>query len=92
MTGARLLALRESMGLTQAEFGALLGSHEVTVCRWEKGRAAPHGLRLSLVYAFEWASGRARARSPEILRSRGNLAALHALLHDVYGKHKGARS
>jgi transcriptional regulator with XRE-family HTH domain len=35
MTGQQIRKLREDMGLTQAQFGALLNAHLVTVSRWE---------------------------------------------------------
>lgn len=37
MTGAELCAAREALHATQAELGAVLGRHGVTLCKWEKG-------------------------------------------------------
>lgn len=37
MTGAELAAAREALHATQAELGAVLGRHGVTLCKWEKG-------------------------------------------------------
>lgn len=35
--------IRQALGLTQAQFGALIGAHSVTVARWETGRNKPRG-------------------------------------------------
>ena len=40
MTGHELKALRQQMGLTQAELGEKLGVPWNTVARWEQGRHA----------------------------------------------------
>ncbi len=36
-----LTALREALGMTQAEFGARIGVDKVTVSRWERGALRP---------------------------------------------------
>lgn len=43
---ARLKAVREGMGLTQQEFGDLLGVTDQTVSDWEGGRTVPRRSRL----------------------------------------------
>lgn len=38
MTGNELRAIRRKLGLSQTEFGELIGAHFVTVSRWETGQ------------------------------------------------------
>jgi len=38
--------LRKSKGLSQEEFGKLLGVHKITVSRWERGDKRPSNLAL----------------------------------------------
>jgi hypothetical protein len=38
---AFLTALREALGLTQREFGRVLGKNKLTVSRWERGAMRP---------------------------------------------------
>jgi transcriptional regulator with XRE-family HTH domain len=51
--GRRLLAARESLGLTQGALGKLVGVDQVTVSRWENGHRVPSfESRLLLVEAL----------------------------------------
>lgn len=63
MSGAEIRQLRQQLGLTQAQFGQLLGVHSLTVARWEKGDAtspSPHHIALMQSFAA------ARSRQPDI--------------------------
>lgn len=53
MHGAALKSLRRSLGVSQAELALLVGSHPMTVSRWERGRAQPgeHAARLLTAFA-----------------------------------------
>ncbi len=49
MTGADLKAWRKKWGITQVDFAEMLGTYQVTVCRWETGaRKIPFLLPLVL--------------------------------------------
>ena len=39
--GANIEAVRKYMGLTQAEFGEMIGVDKYTICSWECSRTAP---------------------------------------------------
>lgn len=38
----KIRAIRERLGLTQAQFAYKIGVTVTTISRWEKGRCAPH--------------------------------------------------
>lgn len=44
-----ITALREGLGLTQAEFGERVGVDKMTVSRWERGTLRPNGESLAAV-------------------------------------------
>ena len=49
MTGQELTLWRKKRGISQGELARLLGTYQVTVCRWEKGaRKIPFLLPLAL--------------------------------------------
>ncbi len=52
--GRKIRAVRESRGLTQAEFGARIGSPAITVRQWESGKRQP---RLQMIYKVASAFG-----------------------------------
>lgn len=45
--GQRLRLTRESIPLSQADLGELIGSHQDTVARWERGEAKPRASSLT---------------------------------------------
>jgi len=47
--------VRLALGLTQREFAELLGSHTMTVSRWERGTAVPNGHPARLLAVLELA-------------------------------------
>jgi DNA-binding transcriptional regulator YiaG len=49
---AYLAALRESLGLTQAQLGRLIGRDKLTVSRWERGAMSPGPEALERLYAL----------------------------------------
>lgn len=53
-----LRALRKSLGLSQAGLAALLGTHVMTVSKWERGKLAPGAHQLELLRAFVRAAER----------------------------------
>lgn len=48
-SGHDVLALREAMGLTQAQFARELGVRQQTVSEWETGRYRPRGASVRLL-------------------------------------------
>ena len=60
---AYLAALRESLGLTQAQLGRLIGRDKLTVSRWERGAISPSPQALARLYAL----GRKKKESGVVL-------------------------
>ena len=50
---ARSAALRERLGVTQAEFARRLGIRQQTVSEWETGRYRPRGASITLLHMAE---------------------------------------
>jgi len=46
MSPKQIATLREELGLTQEKFAEAIGTHRVTVARWETGFARPTGAAL----------------------------------------------
>ena len=61
-------SLREQLGLTQTEFGALCGLSKMSVCHYEKGRSTP--------------SKKAANRIVRAMTDRGILIGLEYLLRE----------
>ena len=71
LTPSELVARREALGLTQAEFGTELAVHPITVSRWERGeRRIPEMLALAL----EALEGRQRRRRRRRRRTVNKMA------------------
>lgn len=47
-----IIRIRKALKLTQAQFGSLLGSHAVTVNRWEKSKLKPTPYQVALIRKF----------------------------------------
>jgi putative transcriptional regulator len=62
MTSTQIVQVRNSLGLTQAAFGKLLGVHSLTVSRWERGGLVPSAYHVDLMRTF----ARARRQQPDI--------------------------
>lgn len=71
MSGARIRALRQQLGLSQIALAELLGISNVTVNRWENDRAVPHPATLARLERMEQ-EGIAPSQEPLPAR-RGNL-------------------
>jgi len=54
---ADVVEVRKNLGLTQAQFGQLLGVHEMTVSRWERGEFPPTPYQQTLIEEFGKAAG-----------------------------------
>jgi putative transcriptional regulator len=77
-------AVRKSLGLSQAEFGQLLGVHFITVSKWERGLAAPTPYQWALMAEFAKAAAAKQALADQRLKhtlvGAGAVAALLWLL------------
>lgn len=75
--------LRRALGLSQLEFGQLLGVHLMTVSKWERGIARPSPYHDALIEEFGRAAAGAEGIGTKIkatLAGRGVAAALRLLL------------
>ena len=79
-----IASLRKALGLSQLEFGQLLGVHLMTVSKWERGIARPSPYQDALLEEFRRAvDASAQGIGTKIkarLAGRGVAAALHFLL------------
>lgn len=88
--GVPLRTIRDRLGLTQAQFGALLGVQGCTVCRWESTADPLHPtvFQVGLIHLFD-AAGRAHPRTREAndiayaIGSKGAAVALAGLLAEA---------
>jgi putative transcriptional regulator len=76
--------LRQSLGLSQTEFGQLFGVHAMTVSKWERGIATPSAYQFALMREFEIAAAAQKQRLKhdlkQVLVGIGAVAALRLLL------------
>ncbi len=80
--------VRIELDLTQTDFGALVGAHEGTVCRWERGRTRPNRHQQALIDAFQIAIERDDAICPyldAVIAAAGPVYALYKILHVAHG-------
>lgn len=83
MTPHKIFSIRESLGMTQAQFAHLLGVHTLTVSKWEREVLEPSAHQVALIETF----GKAAERKADVgqtasllLVTKGIAAALHHLL------------
>lgn len=82
MDADRILRIRDSLNLSQASFGQLLGVHAMTVSKWERGILSPNAYQATLIDNFERAGkkGEVKGKIEGILIGAGLAAALLLLL------------
>lgn len=84
MTPNEILAVRNSLGLTQADFARLFDAHVMTISKWERGIASPTPYQVSLIEHFRRSarvrSGEAQTEVANLIVSAGVIAALIWLL------------
>ena len=79
--------VRSSLGLSQAQLGALLGVHQMTVWKWEGGQSAPTPHQWAMLERFLEAHDRddqIGAKAIRWLASAGVAFALFMLLKTVF--------
>jgi putative transcriptional regulator len=53
MDSGNITALRKALGLSQSEFGQLLGVHAMTASKWERGVLTPSAYQQALMHKFQ---------------------------------------
>jgi putative transcriptional regulator len=53
MSPKEIVAVRKSIGLTQADFARLFDAHVMTVSKWERGVAVPTPYQVALMKQFK---------------------------------------
>lgn len=78
MENEQIKALRESLGLNQAEFAKLMGVHPMTVSKWERGILWPSSYQEEFFDQFQAAAKHKIARDElkNTLITMGVIAAL----------------
>lgn len=82
MSASEIRRVRESLGLSQAQFASLLGVHAVTVSRWENETQHPTPYQMGLIQQFGRAAQRKEVATQvaAILVTAGAIAGLYFLL------------
>lgn len=79
-----IASLRRDLGLSQVEFGQLLGAHFMTVSKWERGVSQPSSYQLALMNQFQKTADAKKTHMQEdvkkLLFGAGVVAALIFLL------------
>ena len=78
----KISGLRQSLKLTQAQFGQLFGVHPMTVSKWERGQLSPNPYQRGLMVEFAKAAtdGCLKDNLAGVLMGAGFPAALRLLL------------
>ena len=77
--------IREALGLTQRELGEVLGTHAMTVSRWERGVSVPNGHPARVLGMLELAAERG-ARIPSTVDRSDPMRMLAHLLSQAYAE------
>ncbi len=82
MTASEILDLRDTLGLSQAEFAQLFGVHPMTVSKWERGVLHPTSYQAALMDDFSKASRKRVIKESlkNVLIGAGAVAAIYLLL------------
>lgn len=84
MKPEEIVAIRKSLGLTQADFARLFDAHVMTISKWERGVAVPSAYQASLMAQFklkaEQQAAQAKTEVKNLLVGAGVIAALVWLL------------
>lgn len=78
-------SVREDLGLSQAQLAALIGVHDQTVSKWERGILEPTSYQQALLHALRAGHRKApRMIVADWLKTNGPLATLAMLLATAY--------
>ena len=80
--------IRKALHLNQADFGALLNAHSVTVSKWERGRAKPDRYQQAVMASFQTAIDSDAPIRPDLdalIASCGPIYTLYVLLNQAHG-------
>ncbi len=82
MVESNIIKLRNSLGLSQAEFAQLFGVHPMTASKWERGVLKPTSYQDVLMNDFEKASREKMVKESlkKVLIGAGVVAAIYLLL------------
>lgn len=89
MTSPEVTKIRTDLGLTQVQFGQLLGVHPLTVSKWERGLLDPAPHQQALINSFQRAKAAQAAVGKEaqtLLATAGVALALFILLRAAFGE------
>jgi len=78
---------RAALGITQEQFALLLGTHHITVSRWERGKAVPSAFMAALMDKFAVAARRNKGigrQAVEIYNLEGVAKATYHLLKAAF--------
>jgi DNA-binding XRE family transcriptional regulator len=79
--------VRAKLAITQRQLALLLGVHELTISKWERGKAKPTAYQQALMTLFALAADRVPGVGQRAMleaEARGSAAALYVLLRAVY--------
>ena len=86
--GARIRSIRDRLGLSQPEFGQLVGAHWVTVSRWERDELTPSPYQMGLIERFGEAAREGKKQLGDSVKAAivtvGVVAALFLLLRAAF--------
>lgn len=86
--GSQIRQVRERLGLSQPEFGQLVGAHWVTVSRWERDELVPTPYQAGLIQRFGEAAQDGKKKLGDQVKTTivalGAVAALFLLLKAAF--------
>ena len=99
MLDNRIKTLRKNLRMTQGQLAAVVGVHEMTVSKWERGILKPKPFQMSLLWYFEKAVEIVPDLYEEVTDCHSPIELMHRILWfafpcptDRNGKKKGGES
>lgn len=88
MTAEQICEVRRGLGVNQIEFASLLGAHQMTVSRWERGELSPSDYQAAMISEFAKAAQDEKIKKilSGIIIGAGIIAALFLLLKTARGE------
>lgn len=82
----KVQTIRRGLGLNQRELALLLGVHEMTVSKWERGELVPNEYQRTLLVAFKQGHEKHRNRDLKVwIANQGWTETLAMVLASAYG-------